>query len=450
MPRFGFAFRPFNNDKTSIRGGFGMYNITLLGGNFYSLTGTLQSNTVSYANSQTPTGPLFRWPQIFAGSGTSGPIKYGTAYFGTANDINWKDPYAEQFSLSVDHDLGHGYGARISYIGMTSHHLVWAPNLNDLPYSSTTSAFNQKLSARPFPNWGTINTRSTGADSNYQSMQFNVSHRLSKGLTFDSTYTLAKNLSNNQGPGSSSFAGETGGSRASFAGDPDVDYGQVYGTRRHRWNTTMVYALPIGRGRQFGASMNRFLDAAIGGWQMSNIFLLQSGPFLSAYFPGGQGDPSGTGSGLNSDANGGALPGRSQKVDRVGSSVPAEQNRSNWINKASFVCPGDASWKPGTACHTGSGNAGDPLPIGRFGNSQNGNIVGPGTINLSTGLSKTFAITSGVSLRGEATFTNIINHTNLADPNLNISNSQFGVITNARTSDFGGNRTGQVSMRLQF
>jgi len=52
-----------------------MYNITLLGGNFYSLTGTLQSNTVSYANAQTQNGPLFIWPQIFAGSGTNGTTK---------------------------------------------------------------------------------------------------------------------------------------------------------------------------------------------------------------------------------------------------------------------------------------------------------------------------------------------------------------------------------------
>ncbi len=54
MPRFGFALRLFNDDKTTLRGGFGMYNITLLGGNFYSLTGTLQAYTVQYNNNPTP------------------------------------------------------------------------------------------------------------------------------------------------------------------------------------------------------------------------------------------------------------------------------------------------------------------------------------------------------------------------------------------------------------
>jgi len=90
------------------------------------------------------------------------------------------------------------------------------------------------------------------------------------------------------------------------------------------------------------------------------------------------------------------------------------------------------------------------LPIGRFGNAQVGSIVGPGTINLSSGVSKSFQITEGIKLRAEGTFTNVLNHTNLTDPILDISNPQFGTITQARGSDFGGSRSGQVSVRLEF
>jgi hypothetical protein len=452
-PRFGFAYRLTGDNRTVLRGGYGLYNVTLLGSNFYSLTGTLQANTVQYANSKTANGPAYTWPSIFAGSGSSTTAsKYGQAYFGTANDINWKDPYSQQFTLSLDRDLGKGYGVRVSYIGMTTHHLVWAPNLNDMPYSSTVSAYNQPLSARPFPNWGVINTRSTGADSNYQSGQINFSHRMSNGLSFESTYTLAKNLSNNQGPASSSFAGETGGSRASYAGDPNVDFGQVYGSRRHRWNTTLLYALPVGRGKQFGGNMNRWADAAVGGWQISSILLVQTGPFLSPYFSSGQGDPSGTGSGLSSTATGGALPGRSQKVDRIVgvSTTPTARTAKQWFNKAAFGCPGNLNWTPGTNCTTGRGRTGDLAPIGRFGNFQNGSVVGPGTFNLSAGLSKNFPITERISLRAEGTFTNILNHTNLTNPNMNIASPAFGQITATSSADFGGPRTGQVSMRLQF
>ncbi len=462
MPRFGVAYRPFHNDRTVIRGGFGMYDITLLGGNFYSLTGTLQSDTVTYQNAQTGRGPSFQWPAISnAASGNASAATFGQAYFGTANDIHWKDPYSEQYSLSLDRDLGHSYGLRLSYIGMETHQLVWAPNLNDLPYSSTVSAYNQPLSARPFPNWGRINTRSTGANESYQSGQVEASHRMRQGLEFDSTYTFAKNLADNQGPTSTSFAGETGGARASYAGDRTVDFGNVYGTRRNRWSTTVLYELPVGRGRMLGSHMNRVLDLAVGGWQTSNIFLWQSGPFLSAYIPAGQADPSGTGSGLNGGLDG-DLGHRNQKPDRIGSPRPSGQNRADWINAAAFTCPGNLQWAAGTPCHIGAVDpsstdspsqalaAGYLPPIGRFGNAQIGSITGPGTVNLSSGLSKIFPITEQLRFRVEGTFTNVLNHTNLADPSLDITNGNFGKITTARGSDFGGSRTGQVAARLDF
>ena len=452
MPRFGVAYRPFGNDQTVIRGGFGMYDITLLGRNFYSLTGTLQSYTVAFPNLQTPAGPAFSWPSIGAGTGiNSNTASFGQAYFGTANDINWKDPYSEQYSLSIDREIGRGYGLRLSFIGMETHQLVWAPDLNDLPYSNTTSAYLQPLSARPFPNWGRINTRSTGANQSYNSGQVEFSHHLNRGLEFDSTYTFAKNVSDNQGPNNSSFAAENGGARASYAFDRSVDFGNVYGTRRNRWSTTLLYDLPVGRGREFGGSINRIADLLVGGWRTSNVFLWQSGPFLSAYIPSGEADPSGTGSGLN----GGAfadLGHRAQKPDRIGSAKPSNQGRTDWVNTAAFVCPGSSSWVPGTACYTGGNpaQAGYTPPIGRFGNAQIGSIVGPGTVNLSSGLSKIFPITEQVRFRVEGTFTNVLNHTNLADPSLNITNGNFGKITAARGSDFGGSRTGQVSARIDF
>ena len=61
--------------------------------------------------------------------------------------------------------------------------------------------------------------------------------------------------------------------------DLKAEYGPVWGTRKFRSLTTAVYELPFGRGRHFMANANRFADAVLGGWRLSNIFLLQSGPF---------------------------------------------------------------------------------------------------------------------------------------------------------------------------
>ena len=454
MPRFGFAYRPFDNSKTTIRGGVSLYNITVLGSSFYSLTGTLQADTVQYTNTyNAKTHAIgYQWPTIYAGAGSdSNSVGYGQDYFGTANSTNWKDPYTTQYALSVDHDFGQGYAGRISYIGSANRDLVWAPDENTLPFSTTVSAANQPLSARLFPNWGRINTRATGANESYNSLQAEFSHRFQKGFQFNTAWTWAKALADNQGPTNTGFAGENGGSRSTSILDRAADFGNTYGTRRHRWNTTMVYDLPVGRGRQFFGDMPRAADLLVGGWRLSSILLLQTGDFLTPYFPSGQGDPSGTGSGLTS-SNTGFDPGhRTQHSDTVSKNwKPASQSRKQWVNPAAFNCPGATTWTVGQKCTTGAGGAGDLLPIGRFGNTQVGSVTGPGLVNLSTGLSKSFALGDRFRLKAEGTFTNVLNHTNLGDPNLNLSSSSFGLITSAVSYDQAGNRTGQVSLRLEY
>lgn len=455
MPRFGFAYRPFADDKWAVRGGVGFYNINMLGSSFYSLTGTVQTQTQQFNNSYNPTTHAigYQWPAIYAGSGTAAGVGgYGSDYFGTANSTNWQDPYTEQWSLGVEHDFGLGYAARLSYIGSETHQLVWAPDENTLPYSTTVSAYNQPNSARLFPNWGRINTRATGANESYNSLQAEASHRLQHGLEYHSTFTWAKALADDQGPAGTGFGGEGGGQRATSVLNRHVDFGNVYGTRRLRWNTTVLYDLPFGRGRSFGSSMPRAADLIVGGWRLTSILTTQTGPYETPYFPNGQGDPSGTGSGLNSTAAGWDPGHRNQHPDQLsGVSVnPTGKNRFNWTNAAAFACPGDSSWTIGTPCTTGSGAGAHPLPIGRFGNSQVGSVEGPGLFNLSSGLSKSFAITESIKLKAEGTFTNVLNHTNLGDPNMNLSSPSFGLVSGTIGSDFGGARTGQIAVRAEF
>ena len=470
MPRLGVAWRPFGDDKWAVRAGYGIYNINMLGSSFYSLTGTVQAYTQDFSNSLNTTThkPLYQWPAIDPGTGGNGCTNcYGSDYFGTANSTNWKDPYTEQWSASIDHDFGSGYAGRVSYIGSETHQLVWAPDENTLPFSSTIPSFNAPISSRLFPNWGRINTRATGANESYNSMQLEGSHRLQRGLEFHSGFTWAKALADNQGPDGTGFGGEGGGVRATSILDRRVDFGNVYGTRRLRWNTTALYDLPFGRGKAFGGSMPRVADLIVGGWRLSSILTLQTGPFETPYFPSGEGDPSGTGSGSSGNLGAGGISfdggHRDQHPDQLkGVSVkPHGQNRFGWTTASAFACPGDSTWTPGNPCTTGSGftpnangqlvaNGPHPLPIGRFGNSQVGSVAGPGLINLSSGLNKTFSLTERFKLRAEGTFTNVLNHTNLGDPDMDLSNPAFGLITGTIGSDFGGARTAQVSARLDF
>ena len=98
------------------------------------------------------------------------------------------------------------------------------------------------------------------------------------------------------------------------------------------------------------------LDAVLGGWRVSTILLLQTGPWMTPYFDGG--DPSGTGSGFY----------RSQRPDRVATGTVANQSVNQWVDRNAFVCPGRPPVRRPFNCNVGINPASDP-PIGRFGNS---------------------------------------------------------------------------------
>lgn len=443
LPRLGFAYNPFSNGKTVVRGGIGSYEAASMGSIFYALTGTLQSYTNQYSNVGTSGSPIFAWPATSTGGSGFGAPQYGTAYFGTANAIQWKEPYSVQWNLSVEHQLGSSTSLRVSYIGMKTTQLVWAPNYNQsLP--STIPYPDQPLTSRPFPNWGTVNTRAIGATANYNALQIEAKRQFAAGLTFDSTYTWAKNLADNQGPqANGGFCAENACNRSADYYDRSSEYGNTFGPRRNNWITTVIYQLPFGNGQRFANTSNRMLNAIIGGWQTSNIFLIQSGPFLTPLF--NTGDPSGTGS---------YFQGRPQHPDRIGPAYPASQNSSQWFLSTGFVCPG-----PAANCTIGAGGSGDPPPIGRFGTSGVGILEGPGTIDWDFAMSKSFKLTERAQLRFEVSFVNFLNHVNLGSPDMTFTDVNnpskglcgFGCITVAQgLYQFAGSRTGQIGARIDF
>jgi len=435
LPRVGMAYRL--NDKTTLRTSFGMYNMILLGSVFFSLTGTVQSDVRNFNNLGTDGRPIFALPDTRTpGSGIrAGAV--GSFEFRTANQIDFKPPTMAQWSFSIDRQLANSLGLRVSYIGNKSTHLPWAPDVNQM--APSTNFFSSRPNTdRPFPNWGLIFSRDAGANAQYNSLQLELNRRFSGGVTFTTAYTLAKNLADNAGPNPSGFAGETGGGRVTDSLNRRGDRGDVYATRRHRFLNTVVYELPFGKGRRYLSQSSRAADLLFGGWQMSSIFTLQSGPYLTPTFAAG--DPSGT----NAASRG------TQRPDRVGNGSLSDPTRELWMDRNAFVCPGRGVGANQFNCSVGVVSGRDPAPIGRFGNSGVGIVKGPGTFGLNAALSKRFALTERVSLRLEGSFTNVPNWTNLGDPVMNIADNNFGRITGARGVDFGGGRTGQVSLRLQF
>jgi len=194
------------------------------------------------------------------------------------------------------------------------------------------------------------------------------------------------------------------------------NYGNVEGTRRHRFLFTGLYQLPFGQGRTF-LNEGGWKNAMLGGWELTNVTLIETGPWLTPSISDSY-DQSNT-----NVVNRGAF----LRPDQVGTNFYEGQSRAHYFNLGAF--------------------GPTPAGAGRFGNAGVGILEGPGTATASLGLAKVFNVTERVRVRFESTFTNVLNHVNLDETklNLNLSNSSFGVITAGLAP-----RVGQVSMRLEF
>jgi len=374
-------------------------------------------------------------------------VQYGGGGLDQGVDPNYRDPQSNQWSLTVERQINDSTAVRASYVGMHTYRLSVTEDLNQIAASTTpfaTTGASPYVDPRaPHPNWTTLYSTFNAGKANYSAFELNATRRMAHGLYFDANYTYAKNLADNQGDAPNSFAGEVNyGIPIADRFHITQDYGNVQGTRRNRFLLSGVYQLQFGAGRQF-MSGGGWKDVVLGGWDLTNITMLEAGPWLT---------PSISAGGCQVTTNAvGSCP-----TLASGQSQTNDQSNTNVANRGAVLRPDQVSknfYAGQSHTHYFNVAAFAPTPVGagRFGNAGVGILQGPGTAAVSLGLAKTFGITERLHARFESTFTNVLNHTNFAPPATAVdSSSTFGALIGAQTAENAGNRTGQVALRLDF
>ncbi len=424
-PRVSIAYRPFNDNKTVIRAGFGIYTMTTLGPMSFNSGIIALSDLLTYNNSVKNGVAAFQFPQT---SPAGAPASLGGGDFEEANNPHWKDPSSAQWNLTVERELTPNTTLRLSYTGQGAYHLPITIDRNQIPASTTpytipNNGYSVVDPRAPFQNWNLLMECESIGNQSFQSGIVEFTQRASHGLTFQANYTFAKNISNAQSSDApSAYAGEEPYAvEIANAYNMKYDRGNVVGMPRQRFMLTGTYQLPFGKGQAFEGP--HFLNPVIGGWILSTVTTIQTGQWLTPTMPAAD-DQSNTNMIVRN--TGGAIA----RPDCVGNPY-ANQTTQNFYSLSAFALP--------------------PTDAGRFGNCGVGILQGPGMIDVDAGLAKRFNLGERFHLRFEASFTNVLNHTNFAPPALNVGNpSAFGVLQAALPQGLGGNRTGQIALRLDF
>jgi hypothetical protein len=413
-PRFGFAWRPFGNDRTVIRGGYGKFIEGPLG----SIMSAFWSIAACYAGTYQQTivngVPSLAFPHPFPAQ----IAVAGSENFTQAASLNYHDPYVQQWNLTVERDLGFGTAVRLTYTGTHGSNLGYFSDQNQL--APNTLGYAKAQAFTPYPLWGTLPTEYNGAISNFNSFTVSGTKRFSKGFQYQASYVFAKNLTDGAGFNPTGYPSE-GGGNITDRYNIRLDYGPDAYTRRNRFLSTFLYELPFGKGKMLMKNANTLTDGIFGGWELAGIMVFQSGPFLTV-------------TNANADPAGTSFPnlkgaGRVDVVPGV-STVPTNRTLANWVNAAAFAIPANN--------------------IGRYGNEPVGAVGGPGTQVVSASLIKSVRFNEGKKLQIGIQAANLLNHPNYGPPNLTLGTASFGTITTLQTNEGAGPRTLQATARFSF
>jgi hypothetical protein len=448
-PRVGLAWDVLGHHTTTVRAGYGIYYvredvgaidqlsfqapllpIAFGGGAPGSLTNFFAGTLATNPNALPPAGALdgsyipclavFAANPFPGGDTTQGASYVNAPGCNTVQSVNlfglevphhFVVPNTQQWNLTIQRDLGKRWVLEVGYVGTKGTHLretrdaiqslraspsnpVVIHDVNGAAYSITTNTFANAIARTPTPGlngYSGYQLFANDAYSHYHSLQTTVSRHWGQGY-FQAAYTFSK----------STDATSTGNTAFNTAYNDQSNINASRGLsdydRPHRLTVSYVYDLPFYKGA------TGFKGAALGGWGISGVTILQSGTPFSVFDSGAGTGFLGAGSTPLLGAS--LAPGATISSGLTSGSITSRIN--GYLNPAAFTT---APLLYPTQC------ASDPnFCTTDFGNLGRNIYRGPFQQNWDFSLVKHFKVTEKQDLRFTADFFNLWNHPNFANP----------------------------------
>lgn len=294
-PRFGFAWRPFD-DKTVLRGGYGIfYEVESSGNRVNHFMVPYQLNETVFNDGLRTMANFFTGRPI-GGATTAPSLAGGYPSMPMGYDQHW--------SFGIQRELPFNSVVEANYVANRGVNLFENNPINDpLPGPGAIQA------RRPYPQFGGINYTGQDNSTSYHALQAKFQKRYSAGMWYLVSYTWSKSMNVANTPA-------VGGDYAYERSLTSFDIPQ-------NLTASVGYELPIGRGKRFLSNSNAVATGVLGGWQLQGIVVLRSGrPFT----PTISRDVANTGIG-------------GQRPNRIASGKLDNPTIAQWFDKSAFVVP---------------------------------------------------------------------------------------------------------------
>jgi len=423
QPRLGFAYSPKAlHNKTVFRGAYALSSYEESMGSNNRLPQNIPfvpAETVSKYSSTANGGTALPGGTLSTGF----PIPQNS-YTGTAADYNgaairlwvpnWRPAVSQQWSFSVQQQLTNTMTLQLGYVGQHNTHLT---NF----YWATQKILNPDGTVSPSPyasalHPGAIRMTLSNGRSQYKAFQAILDKRFSQGLQGQLSYTLSNCKTDAVGFYGNWTASQTdiGMPSPQNIYNPNGDYGNCNFDVENVLTGYVNYALPFGKGKQYGNGMNPIVNGFIGNWEVSAIYSYHTG--FAMNFVDGWGDQSGTG-------------GYMMRPDVVGHITYPKKTVPGlgiqWVDPSAFA----------------------PV-IGAFGNEPVGDLRGPGENNVDLSVHKAFPFGESRRVEFRVEAMNLFNHPlfYLGAANMYLNQGpQSGLVNQSRNE-----RNIQLALKIYF